>query len=74
MLIHHGDSDGLVPVEQSRLLAAANRAAGGVVDPVEIAGADHCFWQGDTAAIMPQVVAFLRKHLPRRNPHLFTPP
>ena len=64
MLIHHGDSDRLVPVAQSRLLAAAIAKAGGVVDLVEIAGADHCFWQGDTASIMPQVVAFLRQHMP----------
>ena len=64
MLIHHGDSDRLVPVAQSRALVAAIRAKGGVVDLVEVAGADHCFWQGDTTQIMPQVVAFLRQHLP----------
>lgn len=64
MLIHHGTSDRLVPVAQSRMLAAAIAAVGGVVDLIEIDGADHCFWQGDTSAIMPQVVAFLRRHLP----------
>jgi acetyl esterase/lipase len=64
MLIHHGDRDRLVPVDQSRDLAAAIRAKGGKVELVEVPGADHCFWQGDTRQIMAQTLAFLRNHMP----------
>jgi acetyl esterase/lipase len=42
-LIFHGDADTLVPVEQSRTLNAALKAAGVSSDLVIVAGANHAF-------------------------------
>jgi acetyl esterase/lipase len=62
-LIQHGTADRIVSVGQGRALAQALERAGAHVTLKEIEGADHCFWGVDTAAIMPQVVAFLRSCL-----------
>ena len=43
-LLIHGDSDGLVPLSQSELLAGALAAAGVRNELVIIEGGDHCFF------------------------------
>lgn len=43
LLLLHGDADPVVPVQQSRQLASAIRAAGGVVEYVEYQGEGHGF-------------------------------
>ena len=43
-LLIHGDSDGLVPLSQSELLAAALSAAGIRNELIAVEGADHCFF------------------------------
>lgn len=62
-LIQHGDADGLVPVSQGRALRDALRAAGVPTEYREVEGAGHCFVDGNTAPILPQVVAFLDRYL-----------
>jgi dipeptidyl aminopeptidase/acylaminoacyl peptidase len=43
LLVMHGDSDPVVPVEQSRAFVERCRAAGGIVDYVEYEGEGHGF-------------------------------
>jgi dipeptidyl aminopeptidase/acylaminoacyl peptidase len=43
-LLIHGDSDGLVPLAQSELLAAALTGAGVRNELVTVEGGDHCFF------------------------------
>jgi dipeptidyl aminopeptidase/acylaminoacyl peptidase len=43
-LLIHGDSDGLVPLAQSELLAAALTDAGVRNELVTVEGGDHCFF------------------------------
>jgi acetyl esterase/lipase len=43
-LLIHGDSDGLVPLSQSELLADALTEAGVRHELITVAGADHCFF------------------------------
>ena len=58
-LIQHGRLDRLVPIEQSRQLHAALRAAAADSTLIEIEGADHCFWGVDASGVMAEVTAFL---------------
>ena len=43
-LLIHGDSDGLVPLSQSELLAAALTEAGVRNELIAVEGGDHCFF------------------------------
>jgi dipeptidyl aminopeptidase/acylaminoacyl peptidase len=47
LLVMHGAADPVVPVEQSRMLVAAIRAAGGEIEYVEYDGEGHGFRQRD---------------------------
>ena len=60
-LVVHGTQDDVVPIEQSRRLVAALRAAGVEVQYVELAGAGHddLAW----SRVGPAVLAFLGLHL-----------
>ena len=53
--IWHGDADDLVPVEESRRMAAALRAAGGDVTYSELSGVGHESWiPAFESAALPQ--------------------
>jgi predicted peptidase len=54
---YHGDADGAVPVERSREMVDAIRAAGGEVRYNELAGVGHNSW--DPAYGNPQVIAWM---------------
>ena len=61
----HGKDDTVVPIEQSRLMAEAMKAAGKTVDWLELAGEDH--WLSSPAtriAMLEAQIAFLEKHNP----------
>ncbi|MDB5450485.1 MAG: prolyl oligopeptidase family protein [Phenylobacterium sp.] len=65
VLLIHGKDDTVVPLEQSRFMADALKAAGKPVDFVVLDGADHWLLRGDTRLAMLQaVVAFLEKNNP----------
>lgn len=55
--IFHGEIDGNVPVEQSRLAAEAIRKAGGDVKYTEFLGMDHNVWDATYAS--PQFISWL---------------
>ena len=57
----HGDRDDVVPIEQSRRLVTALRAAEVEVEYVELAGAGHHNLTWDRVG--PEVLAFLARHL-----------
>jgi predicted peptidase len=57
--IYHGESDTVVPVEESRKAFAALKAAGGDVHYTEIAGGNHNAW--DTAYQSGELPAWLLK-------------
>lgn len=59
-LLVHGDTDGLVPLSQSRLLFDALRAAGADVSLLIIAGANHEDPAFDRPEVLGGVAAFLR--------------
>ena len=61
VLIHHGDADTLVPIEQSRRFRDAARAAGGRVELVEVRGGGHG-WLTLPLAI-PRCAAWFDEHL-----------
>lgn len=64
VFIAHGDADQTVPVEQSRLLAAALDEAGVSHEYVEIAGAPHGFLlKSKYADLRPAVFEFLKENL-----------
>jgi acetyl esterase/lipase len=54
MFVAHGTDDRIVPVDQSRALVARLRAAGALVDYLEVPGADHV-WRG--AASVPDIIS-----------------
>ena len=61
----HGKDDTVVPIEQSRLMQDAMKAAGKSVDWLELAGEDH--WLSSPAtriAMLEAQIAFLEKHNP----------
>jgi acetyl esterase/lipase len=60
-LVIHGDRDDVVPIEQSRRLVAALRAAAVTVKYVELADAGHDDLTWDRVG--PEVLAFLDRHL-----------
>jgi len=59
--LFHGADDGLVPVEESRRLAAALRAAGGDVRYTEYPGVQHDCWV--RAYAEPELAGWLREKL-----------
>ena len=64
-LLIHGDSDGLVPLSQSEMLADALDAVGVRHELVVIEGADHCFFGAEDQIdrILDTAVAFLSNEL-----------
>lgn len=66
-LLIHGDSDGLVPHEQTDLLAAALAAAGVEHEVVTIKGGDHCFFgvEDQLDDILAAAVDFFRREFGR---------
>jgi dipeptidyl aminopeptidase/acylaminoacyl peptidase len=62
VFVAHGTDDHVVPVGQSRELAARLRAAGATVDYLEVPGADHV-WLGapSVPAIVTAGLDFLEK-------------
>ena len=66
-LLIHGDSDGLVPLSQSELLADALARAGAQHELIIIRGGDHCFFgaEDQMEGILSTAVAFLVRELGR---------
>ncbi|AXJ10974.1 alpha/beta hydrolase [Arthrobacter sp. PM3] len=66
-LLIHGDTDALVPLSQSELLAQALSAAGVRNDVVVIEGADHCFFGAEDRidSILDTAITFLATELGR---------
>lgn len=65
VLLMHGDQDTTVPIEQSRLMAEALKAAGKPVDFVTFAGEDHYLLKSAPRTRMLETLgAFLAKNLP----------
>ncbi len=62
-LILHGTEDDVVPVSQSRILADALRAGGGMTELVELEGEGHSFSLYAWDAIRSKSLAFLREVL-----------
>jgi dipeptidyl aminopeptidase/acylaminoacyl peptidase len=65
ILLIHGSDDTVVPIEQSRIMANALKAAGKPVELVELKSDDHWLSRGATRLQMLQAtVAFLEKNNP----------
>ena len=65
ILLIHGANDTVVPIEQSRGMAKALRAAGKPVDLLEMPTADHWLLLEDTrGAMVTRSVAFVEKYNP----------
>ena len=65
ILLIHGTDDTVVPIEQSRQMAAALRRAGKPVDYVELPGEDHWLSREQTrTAMLKAAVAFVEKNDP----------
>jgi dipeptidyl aminopeptidase/acylaminoacyl peptidase len=65
ILLIHGKDDTVVPLEQSRVMADALKAAGKRVDLVVLDSTDHWLTRGETRLAMLQtVMAFLEKNNP----------
>jgi dipeptidyl aminopeptidase/acylaminoacyl peptidase len=65
VLLIHGKDDTVVPLEQSRMMAEALKAAGKPVELVTLNSTDHWLTNGDTRLAMLQAVtAFLEKNNP----------
>ena len=66
-LLIHGDSDGLVPLSQSEMLADALGTVGVRHELVVVEGADHCFFGAEDQLdrILDAAVAFLSNELSR---------
>jgi len=64
-LLVHGDSDGLVPLSQSQLLAAALDDANVRNELITIRGGDHCFFgaEGQLDRILGSAVAYFAHEL-----------
>ncbi len=64
VLVIHGDEDGIVPVEQGRLMDRALTKAGKPHEYVELAGAGHGGWEPDVERrYLTRVLDFIGKHL-----------
>lgn len=61
MLIVHGDSDSVVPYDQSVRLSSALKAAGDDVELVTVSGGQHGFPPDEMARLWPQVFKWLKK-------------
>lgn len=65
LLLIHGKDDTVVPIEQSRVMAAAMRKAGKPVEMVELDGEDHWLSREETRqAMLRETVRFLEMHNP----------
>lgn len=62
-LLFHGDADDIVPVEQSRALAARLKDAGNPVEYVELVGEQHSFTYPAWTTIRNRSLEFFTKHL-----------
>jgi dipeptidyl aminopeptidase/acylaminoacyl peptidase len=68
-LLIHGDSDGLVPLSQSELLADALAQAGAQQELITTEGGDHCFFfaEDQLDRILRTAVSFFAKELSSSN-------
>lgn len=67
--IAHGTGDKVIPVDESRSLAAALQTLGIPFEYVEIPGAPHAFdLQPEQKDLRPAVLAFLKKYLGSSSP------
>jgi dipeptidyl aminopeptidase/acylaminoacyl peptidase len=67
VLLIHGKDDTVVPLEQSRVMAEALKAAHKPVDLVVLDSTDHWLTKGETRLVMlQQVIGFLEKNNPPR--------
>jgi len=65
ILLLHGRDDTVVPIEQSRMMAAALRRAGKPVEFIELTGEDHWLSKGDTRQrMLTETVRFLEANNP----------
>jgi dipeptidyl aminopeptidase/acylaminoacyl peptidase len=65
VLLMHGRDDTVVPIEQSRVMQQALKAAGKAVELVELEGEDHHFSREATRiAMIEATLAFVQKHNP----------
>lgn len=65
MLLIHGKDDTVVPLEQSRIMANALKAAGKPVDLLVLDSTDHWLTRGDTRlAMLKATMEFLEKNNP----------
>ncbi|MFE4833666.1 alpha/beta hydrolase fold domain-containing protein [Arthrobacter sp. NPDC056691] len=64
-LLIHGDSDGLVPLSQSELLAEALAGAGAQQELITVEGGDHCFFfaEDQLDRILSTAVSFFAQEL-----------
>ena len=67
ILLIHGRDDSIVPIEQSRVMAAALRRANKPVEFIELDGEDHWLSRGDTRTrMLTETVRFLETNNPPR--------
>ncbi|HYC97156.1 S9 family peptidase [Brevundimonas sp.] len=67
ILLLHGRDDTVVPIEQSRAMASALRAAGKPHELIELAGEDHWLSRSATRQrMLTETVRFLESHNPPR--------
>jgi dipeptidyl aminopeptidase/acylaminoacyl peptidase len=67
VLLIHGRDDTVVPIEQSRIMAAALRRAGKPVEMIELNGEDHWLSRADTRIrMLTETVRFLEANNPPR--------
>jgi dipeptidyl aminopeptidase/acylaminoacyl peptidase len=67
VLLIHGKDDTVVPVEQSRAMAAALRRAGKSHELIELSGEDHWLSRAETRTrMLAETVRFLETHNPSR--------
>jgi len=65
VLLIHGDDDSVVPIEQSRVMERALKAAGKPVEFLAMSGEDHWLSKEPTRqAMLKAAVAFVEKHNP----------
>ena len=65
VLLLHGVDDTVVPIDQSKVFAAAMKRAGKPVEMVTLAGEDHWLSRSETrTAMLNATAAFLAAHLP----------
>ena len=74
-LLIHGDSDGLVPLSQSELLADALANVGAQQELVAVEGGDHCFFfaEDQLDRILETAVSFFTKELSSSNTETHQP-